>query len=97
MYQFMYLPLEKTRELAVPMTNGRKLESYRYRLTRDVEIETGIGRLKALHLVKIRDPGDPVNEVWLSPKHHYFPVKMTIVERDGVRFEQVIQSLELRD
>jgi hypothetical protein len=97
MYQFMYLPLEKTRELHVPMTNGRKLDSYRYRVTRDVEVETGIGRLKTVHLVKIRDPGDPGNEVWLSPQHHYFPVKMTIVERDGVRFEQIIQSLEVRD
>jgi hypothetical protein len=62
-----------------------------------VEVETGIGRLKTVHLVKIRDPGDPANEVWLSPQHHYFPVKMTIVERDGVRFEQIIQSLEVRD
>ncbi|HEV7394552.1 MAG TPA: DUF3108 domain-containing protein [Burkholderiales bacterium] len=97
MYQFMYLPLEKSRELHVPMTNGRKLDSYRYRITRDVEVETGIGRLKTVHLVKIRDPGDPANEVWLSPQHHYFPVKMTIVERDGVRFEQIIQSLEVRD
>jgi hypothetical protein len=97
MYQFMFLPLEKTRELQVLMTNGRKLDTYRYRMTRDVEVETGIGRLKTLHLVKIREPGDPMNEVWLSPAHHYFPVKMAIVERDGVRFEQVIQSLEVRD
>jgi hypothetical protein len=35
--------------------------------------------------------------VWLSTQHQLLPVKMLIVEKDGVRFEQVIQSLELRD
>jgi hypothetical protein len=97
MYQFMYLPVDRIRQLEFPMTNGRKLDHYRYRTTPDVEIDTGLGRLKTVHLVKIRDPGDTVNEVWLSPQHQYLPVKMVIVERDGMRLEQVIQSLELRD
>jgi hypothetical protein len=97
MYQFMYLSPERLRELHFPMTNGRKLDTYRYQLTQDGEVETGLGRLKALHLVKIREPGETVNEVWLSPQHHYLPVKMTIIERDGMRFEQVIQNLELRE
>jgi hypothetical protein len=97
MYQFMYLPPERLRELHFPMTNGRKLDTYRYQLAQDGEVETGLGRLKVLHLVKVREPGDTVNEVWLSPQHHYLPVKMTIVERDGMRFEQVIQNLELRE
>ena len=97
MYQFMYLPLERREQLEFPMTNGRKLDRYRYRMTRDVEVETALGRLKTVHLVKVRDPGDTVNEVWLSQQHQYFPVRMLIVERDGMRFEQVIQSLELHD
>lgn len=97
MYQFTFLPLERIRQLDFPMTNGRKLDRYRYRAAGEVEIDTGIGRLKTLHLVKQRDPGDTVNEVWLSPQHQYFPVKLLIVERDGMRLEQVIQSLELRD
>lgn len=97
MYQFTFLPLERIRQLEFPMTNGRKLDRYRYRAMGEAEIETGMGRLKTLHLVKQREPGDTVNEVWLSPQHQYFPVKMLIVERDGMRLEQVIQSLELRD
>ena len=97
MYQFMFMPLEKSRTVEFSMTNGRKLDRYRYRATPDVELDTPLGRLKTLHLVKQRDPGDTGTEVWLSPAHHYFPVKMVIVEKDGVRYEQLIQSLELRD
>jgi hypothetical protein len=97
MYQFMYLAPERVRQLEFPMTNGRKLDRYRYRATPDVEIDTGLGRLKTVHLVKQREPGDTVNEVWLSPQHQYLPVKMLVVERDGVRLEQIVQSVELRD
>lgn len=97
MYQFMYLPAERLRQLDFPMTNGRKLDRYRYRGTPEIEIDTGLGRLKTLHLVKQREPGETVSEVWLSPQHYNFPVKLLVVERDGVRFEQVIQSLEVRD
>src|SRR5688572_396025 len=79
MYQFMYLPAERLRQLEFPMTNGRKLDRYRYRAIPDVEIETGLGRLKTLHLVKQREAGDTVSEVWLSPQHHNFPVKLLVV------------------
>ena len=97
MYQFMYLTPERLRVLDFPMTNGRKVDRYRYRATPDVEIDTGIGRLKTVHLVKQREPGDTVTEVWLSPQHQHFPVKLLIVEKDGMRFEQVIQNLDIRD
>lgn len=97
MYQFMFLPPERIRQLDFPMTNGRKLDRYRYRATEDVEIDTGVGRVKAVHLVKQREPGDTVTEVWVSPQHHNLPVKMLIVEKDGVRFEQVIQSVNVRE
>ena len=97
MYQFMYLASDRLRVLDFPMTNGRKVDRYRYRAVSDVEIDTGLGRLKTVHLVKQRDPGDTVTEVWLSPQHHYFPVKLMLVEKDGMRFEQVIQNLDIRD
>jgi hypothetical protein len=97
MYHFMFMPIEKMRQVEFAMTNGRKLDRYRYRVTPDVELETAIGRVKTLHLVKLREPGDTTTEVWLSTQHQLLTVKMIIVERDGMRFDQVIQSLELRD
>lgn len=97
MYQFMFLPAERLRQLEFAMTNGRKLDRYRYRATPDVEVDTGLGRLKTLHLVKQREGNETATEVWLSPQHQNFPVKLLVVEREGMRLEQVIQSLEVRD
>src|SRR5687767_7870746 len=66
MYQFMFMRLDRIRVVEFPMTNGRKLDRYRYRITPDVEIDTALGKLKTLHLVKEREPGDNAAEVWLS-------------------------------
>ena len=97
MYQFMFMRLDRARQVEFAMTNGRKLDRYRYRITPDVEIDTPLGRLETLHLVKEREPGDTVTEVWVSPQHHNLAVKMVNVEKDGVRLEQLIQSIDLHD
>ncbi len=95
LYQFMFVAFEGIGHLDVAMTNGRKLDEYRYLITRNVEIDTPLGRMKTLHLAKQRQPDESATEVWLAPQHHFFPVKVLIVEKDGTRYEQVITKLEL--
>ena len=97
MYQLMFWPLARMNQLEFNLTNGRKLERYRYRITADVELDTHLGRVKTLHLVKQHAPGETGTELWLSAQHKYFPVKVVYIEKDGIRFEQRIQSLEIRD
>jgi hypothetical protein len=96
MYQFMFLPAERLANLAFHMTNGRKIESYRYQLAGQVTLDTSAGRLRTVHLVKQREPGDNAVEVWLSPEHHHLPVKVLIVENDGSKYEQTITRIETR-
>ena len=96
MYQFMFLAPDASDTIEVDVMNGRRVERYTYTVTRDVAQDTPLGRLDTVHLVKRREPGDPQNEIWLSPEHAYLPVRMTIVERNGTRYEQLITSLDLR-
>lgn len=96
MYQFMFLDFGKLKQIEVPMTNGRKLDQYRYSVTPDAEIDTPLGRIRTLHLVKQREPDQDSTEIWLSSQHHYFPVKVLIVEADGASYEQVLTRLDLR-
>lgn len=96
MYQFMFVAPELTSQLAVAVTNGRRIDRYVYTVTPDVEQDTPLGRLRTVHLVRLREPGDPENEIWLAPEHGYVPVRMIIVERDGTRYEQLIAKLDLQ-
>lgn len=97
MYQFMFLPRERLRDLAFQMTsNGKKIENYRYQLAGEETLDTPLGKLATLHLVKQREAGDNGVEIWLSPSHHMFPVKLLIVENDGSKFEQLITRIDTR-
>jgi Protein of unknown function (DUF3108) len=97
MYQFMFLPLDKLKLIPVNMTNGRKIESYEYRAAGNVAVETPLGKMNTLHLIKQRDAGDKNEiEVWLATERSFVPVKVLIVESDGSRFEQIISRLEIK-
>jgi hypothetical protein len=96
MYQFMFLPADKLANLAFHMTNGKKIEPYRYQLAGSVQIGTPLGKLDTLHLVKQREPGDNAVEVWLAPERNFIPVRLLILENDGSQFEQVITQLEFK-
>lgn len=96
MYEFMFVAPGAADTIEVAVTNGRSLDRYVYSVTRDVEQDTALGRIRTLHLVRQRAAGDPQNEIWLSPEHGYLPVRMTIVERNGTRYEQLVSQLDLR-
>ena len=96
MYQFLFLPPEKLKDLAFAMTNGRKLDQYRYAIGPDTAIDTPLGRLAVIHLVKQHSASETATEIWLAREHRLMPVKMRIVEDDGKRYEQVISRLEIR-
>jgi len=96
MYQFLFLDQAKLKGLAFAMTNGRKLDQYRYTLGPDTAIDTPLGRLAVIHLVKQHSAGETATEIWLAREHRLMPAKMRIVEDDGKRYEQVISRLEIR-
>ena len=97
MYQFMFMGAEKLQRLEFAMTNGRKLDSYRYTVRPGVEIDTALGRLVTLHLVKQHRSDESGAEVWLSPQHRYLPVRVLVQEEDGTRYEQFITRLDITD
>ena len=96
MYQFMFLAPDRSPGLEFSMTNGRKLDQYRYTVQSGVEIETPLGRMSTVHLVKQHRPDESGAEIWLAPQHRYLPIKMLILEEDGSRYEQVITKLEIK-
>jgi hypothetical protein len=98
MYQLMFAVHNvngKAAPLDFAMTNGRKLERYRYAVQPNVTIDTPFKRLNTIHLVKQREPDDSGTEVWIAPEYGNLPVKVVIIEDDGVRYEQVATKLEI--
>jgi len=96
MYQFMFLSREGLQRLEFPMTNGRKLDNYVYTVQPGGDLDTRLGRMATLHLVKQHRADENGAEIWLAPQYRFLPVKLLIHEEDGTRYEQVITSLEFK-
>jgi hypothetical protein len=96
MYQFMFLPREKLQQVEFSMTNGRKLDHYLYAVQSSGDLETRLGRMATLHLVKQHRADESGAEVWLAPQYRFLPVRLLIQEEDGTRYEQVITRLEIK-
>ncbi len=99
MYQLMFAMRtvnSKAPHMNFAMTNGRKLEQYRYTAQPDVTIDTPFKRINTTHLVKQREADDTGTEIWVAPAYSNVPVKVLIIENDGVRYEQVATHVEIK-
>lgn len=59
--------------------NGKKVRDYVFAVRDEVELDTALGPLRALHLVRIDNP-DERFEAWLAIDRHYLPVH--VLRRD---------------
>jgi hypothetical protein len=91
MYQFMFVP--PLIEMQIIVTNGRKVNQYPYRFEGEEEIQTGLGKVKTLHIAKSSNEGEGKLELWLGIDYHYLPMKIRKIDKDDKVYEQVINTL----
>jgi len=96
MYQFMFLPLQNAATLNFSMTNGEKLDHYRYAVTHNQTIKVPAGEFKAIYLDSQIKPGERRTEIWLATQHHNLPCKMTVTEANGDQLTQELSKLEMK-
>jgi Protein of unknown function (DUF3108) len=80
-------------DLNFSMTDGKKISSYRYRIVEQVTLNTDMGELKTLHIVKQHEKDDPGTELWLAIDHYYLPVRILVTEEDGDKLDQIIKQI----
>ena len=92
-YAFAFrAPSEDT--LTVHLTDGRRLTDYKYQFVGKEKLTTPLGDLEALHFQKIKEGDDKRGfEVWLSVEHHYLPVQIRFVEKNGTVLDSTVTSI----
>lgn len=90
-YQLSQMPLDRG---TIPMhiSNGKKLERYELAVGEEEMIQTGIGRLRALPLRKIRVQGEEGLEIWLGLEYRLLPVKIRMLDRSGQTAGEMVVS-----
>ena len=62
--------------LTIMVTNARGINGYTFKKVGDGTLETRLGAIETVHLARETSEPRDSYEVWLSPKHHYLPVKL---------------------
>ena len=97
LYQLSQLPLDQG---AVPLyiSNGKKLERYELAVGEEENIQTRLGRLRALPLRKVHAPGEEGLVIWLGLEYRLLPVKIRQIDRDGqIAGEMVVSEIRVAD
>ncbi len=96
-YQFMFLKTaDFKKSITMPVTTGKKLNQYQYKVEGEELLEIDGKPYKTLHLVET-DPEKTAAEskqFWLATEHHYVPVRIMMTE-DGATLEQIITELQI--
>ncbi len=74
MYQLSQLPMNRE-IIPLSISDGLSLKNYRVEIVMKEDIDTPMGKLRALHLRKLHDQGDAYFEIWLGLEYRMLPVK----------------------
>lgn len=96
MYQFMNVTA-RDGAMRVPMSNGRKVDLYTYRLVNEERVVTPAGEFDTLHFERVTESSNEGKaEVWLAKDRHNFPVRIVFDDPKGFRLEQNLVALQTR-
>jgi len=95
LYQLSQLSLEQS-SLPIFISNGKKLERYELAIGDEQDIDTPIGKIRALPFRKVHALHEEGLEVWLGLEYRLLPVKITQFDRDGgVLGEMLINDIRV--
>lgn len=96
MYQMMSLDAGNP-GTTVTMSNGRRIETYAYRMVEEVRLSTPAGDFETRHYARVLSEGKQSRaDVWLAKDRFNFPVRVVFDDPRGLRLEQTLVALQSR-
>jgi len=90
MYQFMFKPPLDNMEISI--ANGKTVRTYTYSFEGEEVINTKLGKLKTLHILKAGNEEEKT-EIWLGIDYQYLPVKIRKTEKNAETIEQTVTKI----
>jgi GNAT superfamily N-acetyltransferase len=97
LYNYAFQPspdLKPGKEIKVTVTDGKGLTQFQYNVAGSEVLKTPAGELQTVRLVKQREnKEDKGTEIWFASGRDYLPVRILLIEKDGVRIDQVLTHI----
>lgn len=68
-----------------------------FEMTGEERLETGVGALETVRLVRLPEKGLPQLEVWLAPERAWLPVQLRLTGADGAARTQTVSAISAAD
>ena len=86
--------LKPGKEIKIAVTDGKGVTQMHYSVAGSEVLKTAAGELETVHLVKQREgKDDKGTEIWFASNRDFLPVRILIIEKDGVRIDQVLTRI----
>jgi hypothetical protein len=94
-FAFQHTPeLKPGAEIRITLTDGKGLTHFQYKVAGTEVLKTPAGDLETVHLVKQREgKDDKGTEIWFASGRDYLPVRILVIEKDGVRLDQLLTRI----
>lgn len=97
MYQLSQLSINQE-FFTLPVSDTAQLRQYQIEIGPREDVDTPIGKLRALHLREMHAPGSAYFEIWLGLEYRRLPVKYREIDSSGkVTDEYVISGIRASD
>jgi hypothetical protein len=94
--QLSVLPVDGDR-IIVPVVTRKRVERYEFVLVGKEDVDTGRGRLSAVHIHYQDADGPATTDVWLAPSVANLPVRIYMVDQKGDAYDQTADSIEFQE
>jgi hypothetical protein len=86
--------LKPGKDIKATLTDGKGVTRFHYTVAGKEMLKTPAGEFETVHLVKQReDKDDRGTELWFARGRDYLPVRILVIETDGVRIDQVLTRI----
>lgn len=97
LYQLSQLPLDQA-TISMYISNGKKLDQYELAVGEEEYILTRTGKIRALPLRRVRQPGEEGLEIWLGLEYRLLPVQIRSIDRNGeIAGQMTISDIRVSD
>ncbi len=97
LYQLSQLPLDQA-TISMYISNGKKLDKYELAVGEEEYILTQNGKMRALPLRRVRQPGEEGLEIWLGLEYRLLPVQIRSIDRNGeIAGQMTISDIRVSD
>ncbi len=96
-YQFMFMRASLKNTITVPVTTGKKLKQYAYKVSPDLKtIDCAGVQYKTLYLTPTEHEGAETKDIWLATEQSYVPARILVIDEDGQKLEQTLTELRIQ-